>query len=130
MLDERLLLTLEFLLDRARSRGWVRESFVVMSGYRTPFYNAAIGNVKYSRHQWGDAADVYIDENPVDGVMDDLNGDGRLDRADAIALYDLFDAALRESGAPGFAGGLAHYGSTTAHGPFVHVDLRGYEARW
>jgi len=24
-----------------------------MSGFRTPYYNHAIGDVKYSMHQWG-----------------------------------------------------------------------------
>jgi uncharacterized protein YcbK (DUF882 family) len=27
-------------------------------------------------------------------------------------------------------GGLGIYGSTSAHGPFIHVDVRGTRARW
>lgn len=122
VLREQLLLELEHLLELANASGHRSSSFVVMSGYRTPFYNAAIGNVKYSRHQWGDAADIYIDEDPQDGVMDDLNGDGRIDESDAEVLRDLIDSD--------FEGGLATYGSTAAHGPFVHIDVRGYRARW
>ncbi len=49
-LRERLLLKLEYLLEKANESGYRCESFVVMSGYRTPHYNAAIGNVRYSRH--------------------------------------------------------------------------------
>ena len=30
----------------------------------------------------------------------------------------------------GVVGGLGAYGSTAAHGPFVHVDTRGHRARW
>jgi len=27
-------------------------------------------------------------------------------------------------------GGLGVYGSNAAHGPFIHVDVRGSKARW
>lgn len=130
VLHERLLRQLEFLLAAVRDEGHDVSSFHVMSGYRTPFYNEAIGNVKYSRHQYGDAADVFVDENPRDGVMDDLNRDGKVDKADAIWLRDLFDRALAGDGAEGLQGGLGAYGSNAAHGPFVHVDTRGFPARW
>ena len=40
------------------------------------------------------------------------------------SYYDL----SRDAG--GLVGGLAAYDATTAHGPFVHIDLRGYRARW
>ena len=47
-----------------------------MSGYRTPFYNRSIGNqTRFSRHVYGDAADIYADDDG-DGKMDDLDGDG------------------------------------------------------
>jgi hypothetical protein len=130
-LQERLLLKLEHLLELVNASGHPAETFFVMSGFRTPAYNAAIGNVRYSRHQWGDAADVFIDERPRDGVMDDLDGDGRVDLRDAILLYDLFDrSAARPRRGTELPGGLGLYGTTAAHGPFVHVDTRGYRARW
>lgn len=130
VVHERLLRQLEFLLAAVREAGHDVSSFHVMSGYRTPFYNEAIGNVKYSRHQYGDAADVFVDEDPRDGVMDDLNRDGRVDKTDAIWLRDLFDRALAAEGAENLQGGLGAYGSNAAHGPFVHVDTRGFRARW
>lgn len=132
VLRERMLLTLEHLLALVNAHGLRADSFFVMSGYRTPSYNAAIGNVRYSRHQYGDAADIFIDENPRDGVMDDLNGDGRIDAQDAHFLYDIIDAQSRqevEDYRP-LMGGLGSYSATEAHGPFVHVDVRGFKARW
>jgi Peptidase M15 len=129
--QERLLLKLEHLLALVNAKGHPAETFFVMSGYRTPAYNAAIGNVRYSRHQWGDAADIFIDERPRDGVMDDLNGDGRSDLQDALLLFELFNAdASRGPRAAGLPGGLGLYGTTATHGPFVHVDTRGFRARW
>lgn len=122
VLDERLLQKLEYLLARVRAAGYQATTFTVMSGYRTPAYNRSLGNVAYSRHTWGAAADIFIDEDG-NGVMDDLNGDGRSDVADAEMLYRLFDE-------PSDAGGLGSYPPTAAHGPFVHVDVRDRRARW
>ncbi|HEY7193148.1 MAG TPA: D-Ala-D-Ala carboxypeptidase family metallohydrolase [Gemmatimonadales bacterium] len=122
VLNVQLLQRLEELLALVNASGHSASTFYVMSGYRTPAYNHAIGNVAYSRHTWGSAADIFIDEDH-DGRMDDLNGDGRSDERDAEVLYSLFDE-------PQSGGGLGKYAATEAHGPFVHVDLRDRRARW
>jgi hypothetical protein len=31
---------------------------------------------------------------------------------------------------PELVGGCGVYIATSAHGPFVHIDARGYRARW
>ena len=125
-----LLLKLENILASLNREGYPTSDFVIMSGYRTPFYNRAIGNVQYSRHVWGGAADFYIDEAPADGKMDDLNKDGRVDRKDAIWLADFINAMSQRGAFGPRIGGIGVYGSTSAHGPFVHVDVRGARARW
>lgn len=130
ILRPELLLKLENILTSLNRADVPTEDFVIMSGYRTPFYNRAIGNVPYSRHVYGGAADLYIDENPADGVMDDLNGDGRLDRGDARWLADFIDEMARRGDFGPRIGGLGVYGRTSAHGAFVHVDVRGTRARW
>jgi len=130
VLRSELMLKLENILASLNYAGYRTSGLVIMSGYRTPFYNQAIGNVPYSRHVWGGAADVYIDQYPADGRMDDLNRDGRVDRADATWLANFIND-LSQRGAFGpRIGGLGVYGSTSAHGPFVHVDVRGMRARW
>ena len=125
-----LLLKLEQVLEALNQNGHRVDRFVIMSGFRTPFYNRAIGNVPYSRHVWGGAADIYIDENPKDGVMDDLNGDGSIDREDAAWLARFIDGLARLGEFGAHIGGLGVYSATSAHGPFVHVDARGVRARW
>jgi len=125
-----LLLKLEDILATLNLSGRPTESLYVMSGYRTPWYNRAIGNVPYSRHVWGDACDFYIDENPADGVMDDMDGDGRTTQNDARWLADFIDDMSHRGLLGNRIGGLGVYGSTAAHGPFVHVDVRGSRARW
>lgn len=121
---------LETLLAALNEDGLTEaETFFVMSGYRSPFYNTAIGSAKLSRHMYGDATDIYVDVAPKDGIMDDLNRDGALDKKDANFLYDYAqDLFAQSEDTP--KGGLGSYGSNAVHGPFVHVDGRGRPARW
>ncbi len=130
VLRTRLLLKLETILEKVNEQGYACETLHVMSGYRTPYYNKVIGNVKYSRHLWGGAADIFIDKDPEDGMMDDLNQDGRVDYQDAAILYDIIDGMYGKSWYEIFKGGLGRYRKTRNHGPFVHVDVRGFRARW
>ncbi len=104
----------------------------IMSGFRTPQYNALGvgprgGRARDSQHMYGDAADIYLDADG-DGAMDDLNGDGRIDLSDARWLAAV--AASVEAAHPEVTGGIASYGANGVHGPFVHVDTRGFRARW
>ena len=76
---------------------------------------------------YGDASDIFIDNNG-DGRMDDLNHDGRVDLRDARVIEAAVDRVEREH--PALVGGCGVYAATRAHGPFVHIDTRGYRARW
>jgi uncharacterized protein YcbK (DUF882 family) len=80
-----------------------------------------------SRHQFGDAADIIIDDNG-DGRMDDLNRNGRSDLGDTAPIA----AALArvESKHKGLVGGLGTYTAMGPSGPFLHIDVRGTSARW
>ncbi|MFH1313857.1 MAG: D-Ala-D-Ala carboxypeptidase family metallohydrolase [Candidatus Eisenbacteria bacterium] len=130
VLNEKLLLKLELVLEKVNEMGYPASTFEVMSGYRTPYYNKMIGNVKYSRHVWGGAADIFIDEEPRDCIMDDLNKDGKHDYRDAAILYDIVDEMYGKPWYQLFVGGLGRYKKTGFHGPFVHVDVRGFRSRW
>ncbi len=130
VLNERLLLKLERILYAVNAAGVPAQSFTVMSGFRTPAYNAAIGNTTvYSRHLYGDAADIFIDEDG-DGYMDDLDGDGQATRADAEWLAAVVEGLADQPWYEPFVGGLGIYDANAAHGPFVHVDTRGEPVRW
>lgn len=126
VLKERLLLNLELALEKLNQEGFNYNSFYVMSGYRTPYYNKSIENVPYSRHIFGDAADIFPDANPPDETIDDLNKDGKNDIADAVVLRDIAETMQGVA----FPGGLGLYDKTDSHGPFVHIDTRGFRARW
>lgn len=122
VLQEALILKLERILSMLRAHGYGGATLNLLSGYRTPAYNRAIGNVAYSMHLWGGAADVIVDA--------DFNGDGQVDREDAALVSRWLDESDRQSDAQPSQGGLGVYGATRAHGPFIHVDVRPARARW
>jgi uncharacterized protein YcbK (DUF882 family) len=125
-----MLIKLETLLEASNERGWKADTFFVMSGFRTPYYNRSIGNTtSTSRHLYGGAADIWIDHDG-DGQMDDLNRDGKINRQDARVLADLAESLSERGGRDWPAGGIGIYNATAAHGPFLHIDARGYKARW
>jgi hypothetical protein len=131
VLDPRLPAKLEAFVDALNRSGVRADSLAVMSGYRTPAYNRALGNeTTFSRHLWGGAADVFIDESPRDGRMDDLDGNGVVDVRDSERLFELADSLDRDPPEDWVTGGASYYAATDAHGPFLHVDVRGRAARW
>jgi hypothetical protein len=131
VLREELLDKLELVIADLNAHGTPVRHVHVMSGFRTPQYNVrgvgAGGRAQDSRHQYGDAADVFVD-NDQDGWMDDLNGDGRVDHRDAQVIIDAADRVERAY--PDLVGGAGRYRATRAHGPFAHIDARGARARW
>lgn len=130
LLDERLVDKLELVVSELRLAGIKAEGLGVLSGFRTPQYNARgrnSGRATDSRHQYGDASDVYVDVNG-DGRMDDITGDRKVDIRDAVRLARIVERV--EAKYPELTGGLGVYRATGSHGPFVHIDARGERARW
>jgi hypothetical protein len=129
VIQESLLLLLEGLLQEAHAAGFAVDTFGIISGFRTPWYNHSIGNVRYSRHVYGDGMDIFIDVDG-NGRMDDLNGDGMYNRDDIGRFFQIVaDFKARPENAL-LVGGIGDYNKTARHGGFVHVDTRGYRARW
>jgi uncharacterized protein YcbK (DUF882 family) len=131
VLQEELVDKLELVIQDLESRGIRASQMRVLSGFRTPHYNLALGDesgrARDSRHQFGDAADVYIDSNG-DGRMDDLNRDGRVNFGDARVILASVERIERMY--PDLVGGVGLYHSSGPHGPFAHIDVRGSRARW
>ncbi len=131
VLREDLVDKLELVIAQLEASGHPVRHMDVMSGFRTPQYNAnggeTGGRADLSRHMYGDAADVFVD-NDGDGRMDDLNRDGRIDSRDARIILDAAERVERAH--PDVVGGVGVYRATSSHGPFAHVDVRGNRARW
>jgi uncharacterized protein YcbK (DUF882 family) len=129
VLRDELVDKLELVIEQLQNQGVVVSHMTVMSGFRTPQYNGPGGDGRsgLSRHMYGDAADVFVDNNG-DGRMDDLNGDGRVDHRDARVILNAAERVERSH--PELSGGVGVYRATASHGPFAHVDVRGWRARW
>lgn len=125
------LIKLELMQERLAGRiDSAFDRFTIMSGFRTPYYNSRIGNeTSYSRHLYGDAMDIYVDADG-NGRMDDINRDGRADHRDASLILSVAEEIDRSTEWGWLKGGAGVYRANQAHGPFVHVDTRGYLARW
>jgi uncharacterized protein YcbK (DUF882 family) len=131
VLNERLVDKLELIIDDLNAHGIRVQHLGILSGFRTPEYNrqgiGEGGRARDSRHQYGDAADIYVD-NDGSGRMSDLNHDHRIDWRDAKIIRDAIDRV--EAAHPELVGGVGLYRGNRRHGPFVHVDARGTRARW
>jgi uncharacterized protein YcbK (DUF882 family) len=131
VLELKLVDKLELVLSDLASRGYDVSGVTVMSGFRTPQYNTGGGDPRgraaLSRHMYGDAADIFIDDDH-NGVMDDLNHDRRVNIRDAQVILAAVDRVEREH--PELVGGCGVYVASGGHGPFIHIDTRGFRARW
>lgn len=130
VLREALVDKLELVMVELQRRGIDAQRMRVMSGFRSPQYNqrgVGRGRARDSRHQYGDAADIMVDNNS-DNRLDDLNRDGRVNSKDMRILAEAVESVERQY--PELVGGLGLYRANSARGPFIHVDVRGQRARW
>lgn len=131
VVSPRALDKVELTIQELERRGHPVEDIFVVSGFRTPWYNESGGDTSgrgaLSRHMYGDAIDFAID-NDGDGRNDDLTGDGRVTVADARVIAEAAEEVERNH--PDLIGGIGIYAPTGAHAGFVHLDTRGYRARW
>jgi hypothetical protein len=131
VLQQKLIDKLELVLADLQAHGVDISGVTVMSGFRSPQYNYTGGNTggraNLSRHMFGDASDIYIDSNH-DGQMDDLNHDGKVTIDDSRVIEAAVDRV--DKAHPELIGGAGVYTAAPGHGPFIHIDTRGYRARW
>lgn len=130
VLEEKLIDKVELVLRELNAKEIPTRRVVVLSGFRAPYYNdrgVGEGMARSSRHQYGDAVDLIIDDNG-DGRMDDLDRNGRLDLGDTRPI--VLAIARVDAAHPELRGGLGTYTAVGPSGPFVHIDVRGTSARW
>jgi hypothetical protein len=128
VIREPLLDKLELVIQELNAHGINAEGMRIQSGFRTPARNSAVrgeGSARDSRHQFGDAVDVFIDQEGT-GRMSDLNGDGRVNYADVKLILAAVERV--EAKYPELVGGTGLY--TGRSGSFAHIDVRGVRARW
>lgn len=131
VVQPRILDKIELVIQELELMGHPVENIFAVSGFRTPAYNAGGGNTSgrgaLSRHMYGDAMDIAVD-NDRNNIMDDLNGDGRINLSDARVIGEAVDRVERKY--PSLVGGMHYYPPTGGHQGMVHIDTRGFRARW
>jgi uncharacterized protein YcbK (DUF882 family) len=131
VVQPRILDKIELVIQELELMGHPVENIFAVSGFRTPAYNAGGGNTsgrgKLSRHMYGDAMDIAVD-NDKNNIMDDLNGDGRINLSDARVIGQAVDRVEKKY--PAMVGGMHYYPPTGGHQGMVHIDTRGFRARW
>lgn len=92
--------------------GLNKRAFWIENSYRHPADNEAIGGAKLSRHLYGDAIDLMIE---------DINSDGTISVTDRdVVLKILTEKVVQDRG------GVGRYGDSMS----IHFDARGSKARW
>jgi len=129
VLDLRLVHKLECVLEEISEFYPEARGIHCISGFRTPVYNASIGNeTGYSLHLYGAAADIWIEGWPENDLIDDLDRNKRIDVYDAEFIVEA-SRRLEASGEVA-VGGASAYRWIPSHGPFAHLDTRGSAAVW
>ncbi len=113
LIDQKILYKILELRNKLYERGYSGNQFSINSGFRTPFYNRAIGGKVCSRHQFGDAVDIRVY---------DVNNDHLVNAQDARIVFELLDRTIIAN-----LGGLGKYKSDSQ---VLHFDTRGKHARW
>ena len=109
------------LKDSLKQRG-LSPRLLVISTKRVKFHNdiqvKISGAAKESRHLVGDA---------IDFIVFDVNRDGKTNSADVSIVFDILDKDII-----GDKGGIGTYKNESSFidRQMIHIDSRGYRARW
>lgn len=124
-----LLLKLELVTLRLRTLGISEARLTILSGFRTPWYNQTVSGAKWSRHIYGDAVDITLDPSILNALREDPTSNGLNDLKNPRLLAKLIEEIEEETG---LVGGLGIYDrrKNGSQYPFIHMDTRGFKARW
>ncbi|MEM7575649.1 MAG: D-Ala-D-Ala carboxypeptidase family metallohydrolase [Bacteroidota bacterium] len=88
LLDRRILFKLLALRKELLARGLDPDAFRLNHGHRNPQHNQTVGGASRSRHIFGEALDLQIE---------DINQDGKVNRTDKQLVLTLLDQKLLEA---------------------------------
>jgi len=111
LVDKKMLYMVLDLILELDKQGYDKYGFYVRESHRHPKFNEARNGASQSQHLYGKAADL---------VIEDINKDGDITDEDKQIVLKILEEIV------GNDGGLGLYPGTMT----VHVDSRGYAARW
>ena len=107
--------------------GWI--DLYVANDYAEPdfmYYNNGDGTFKNVINE----KLKHITQLSMGSDTGDINNDGNYSIGDAKAMADIVESLARRESFKGLLGGLGIYGPKSHRGAFIHVDTRGFKARW
>ncbi len=146
VLNFKLVQRLEDIITALDEKNITVSGLKILRGYLSPneverLRRKGIYITKFSRSIYGDSATFIVDENG-DGIMDDLNGDGKVDIADLSIIVSIIEALENKTRLFGGVGLYVHSkdsyyaesyptnGAIRTDTPCVQVDVRGWRSRW
>lgn len=111
LVDKKMLHMILDLILELDKMGYNKYGFAVNCGHRHPRHNMAAKGSGQSQHMFGKAADLEIK---------DINNDGKVTDEDKQIVLEILEDIV------GNKGGLGLYPGTMS----VHLDCRGFKARW
>ncbi|MFT4600557.1 MAG: hypothetical protein ACI857_000732 [Arenicella sp.] len=109
--DRKMIYMIIEFMDKLEEQGYNKYGFYVRESHRHPKLNKARGGASKSQHLFGKAADL---------VIEDINNDGKKNQADKTIALEILEEIV------GNKGGMGLYPGTMT----IHIDCRGYRARW
>lgn len=111
LLEKKMLFQVLAFQNELEAQGFDKNAFVITNGYRHPAFNEEIKGAKQSKHILGQAVDI---------TAKDVNRDGQINQEDKKIILAVAEKVV------GNQGGVGLYPGTLS----IHMDCRGYKARW
>ncbi len=143
-LDVNIVQKLEELADLMREAGEKITKFDIIYGYRSPAYNLGARaedddktlKSSWSLHMYGMAADIIVDEDD-DGIIDDLDRDGKIGRDDGYDDAKVIRKYVRQLDkkylsmkSPLLGANFVYrhhdFWEREPQTPYIHIDVRGF----
>jgi hypothetical protein len=111
LIDKKVLHAFLQLKNKMEAKNLDWKAIKLRCGHRSPNHNKVVGGASMSRHICGEAIDFNVGDADKNGIVN------YEDKKKVLALCELVI---------GNKGGIGLYPNTQA----VHIDTRGYKARW
>jgi len=134
-LDPSLVQKLEELIRGLQGKGIELNGLKILRGYLSPneverLKRKGIDVATFSRSIYGDSAIFIIDEDD-DGIMDDLNSDGAVNRADMAIVAEVVESLEDKNRNYGGLGIYFQFKDPVHKDtPCFQIDSRGWRSRW
>ncbi len=110
--DNRAYIDAQIVLHVQRMRSGLGRPLILNSGFRSPAHNQSVGGAAFSRHIYGDAVDIDVDQNRADAHVQAQEVFNEAQDVGVDFVQPLIETSVTVNG--------------TARVSWVHIDDRGF----